>query len=292
MRIIAVGRLRQACKKFDRMEDAQAMIDTSKYLVKPGETADLKKWKTDDDGGHDKSDAISWTHTAVKKLLAKQEVLYADGRTSLLVIFQAMDTGGKDSTIRRVIGHLNPDGCRVISFKSPTPRELNHDFLWRVHQHVPAKGFITVFNRSHYEDVLIARVKNLVPEDIWSKRFDHINNFEKLLVDEGTVVVKLFLHISKSYQKQRLQRRLDKPDKQWKFFPEDLEERKYWDDYQAAYVDALTRCNTPEAPWYVIPAEKRWFRDALVAQILREKMEAMDLRYPKPDFDPKKIKIE
>lgn len=268
------------------------MIDTSKYLVKPGQRADLKKWKTDDDGGHDKSDVISWTHTAVKKMLSRQEVLYADSRSSLLVVFQAMDTGGKDSTIRRTIGHLNPDGCRVISFKSPTERELKHDFLWRVHQHVPKKGFLTVFNRSHYEDILIARVKNLVPEKVWSKRYNHINNFEQLLVDEGTHIIKFFLHISKDYQKERLQRRLDKPDKHWKFNPEDLEERKYWDDYQDAYVEALTRCNTRDAPWYVIPAENRRFRDALVAQVLREKMESMDLHFPKPNFDPKKIVID
>src|SRR5690606_28398848 len=186
--------------------------------------------------------------------------------------------GGKDSTIRRVIGHLNPDGCRVISFKGPTERELKHDFLWRVHAHVPAKGFITVFNRSHYEDVLIARVKNLVPEKVWSKRYDHINHFEQLLLDEGTHIVKFFLHISKDYQKQRLQRRLEKPDKRWKFNPEDLEERKHWNDYQEAYVEALTRCNSAASPWYVVPAETRWFRDALVARVLREKLESMDLK--------------
>jgi PPK2 family polyphosphate:nucleotide phosphotransferase len=179
----------------------------------------------------------------------------------------------------------------VINFKAPTPEELEHDFLWRVHANAPRAGYLAVFNRSHYEDVLIARVKNLVPESRWRKRYDHINAFEELLHDEGTTILKFFLHISRDYQRQRLQRRLDKPDKLWKFDPGDLVERTRWDDYQQAYADALSRCSTRHAPWYVIPAEKRWYRNLLIARIIVDTLESLDMQYPEPGFDPSTIVV-
>ena len=180
-------------------------------------------------------------------------------------------------------------GCRVVSFKAPSSLELSHDYVWRVHAQTPPKGYMTVFNRSHYEDVLIVRVKNLVGESVWDRRYDHINLFERLLSDEGTVIRKLFLHVSRDYQRERLQRRLDRPDRLWKFNPKDLEERTRWPDYMQAYEDCLSRCSTETAPWYVIPAEQRWYRNLLIAQALVKSLEALNLRHPEPDFDPATI---
>jgi len=267
-------------------------LKTDDYRITPAANVDLSAIPTAYDGPITR-DAAEREFKALRKRLSKlQESLYAEGKRSLLVVFQAMDAAGKDSTVRKVIGPLNPAGVRVTSFKAPSAEELEHDFLWRIHQHAPRHGYIGVFNRSHYEDVLIVRVKNLVPKRVWSKRYDHINAFEQCLADEGTVIRKFFLHISKGYQKQRLQRRLDRSDKHWKFNVGDLAERARWDDYQAAYADALTRCSTPAAPWYVVPAERRWFRNLLVARVLVETLEAMDPKPPKPDFDPDTVTIE
>jgi PPK2 family polyphosphate:nucleotide phosphotransferase len=207
-------------------------------------------------------------------------------------VFQAMDAAGKDSTTRRVFGPVNPQGCRVIGFKAPSSLELAHDYLWRIHQHVPQRGMISVFNRSHYEDVLIVRVRGLVADEVWRKRYDHINDFERMLADEGVTILKFFLHISRDYQKRRLQRRLDKPDKHWKFNPADLVSRAQWDDYRRAYEDALGRCSAAHAPWYVVPAENRAFRDLLVAQVVVDALEGLDMRYPEPDYDPAAVRIE
>ncbi len=221
-----------------------------------------------------------------------QERLYAEGAQSLLIVLQAMDTGGKDGTIRHVMRGLNPAGVHVASFKVPTPPELAHDFLWRVHQHVPCKGQIGVFNRSHYEDVLVVRVHDLVPEETWRRRYDQINEFEELLAETGTRIIKLFLYISKDEQKERLQARLDNPDKHWKFSVADLKERGRWDDYIAAYEDALTHCSTEAAPWFVIPANRKWYRNMVVAEIIAETLREMDPQFPAVDFDPGQIVIE
>ncbi|MEQ9461272.1 MAG: polyphosphate kinase 2 family protein [Phycisphaeraceae bacterium] len=266
-------------------------MKTDFYRVMPGSKLDLNGLPTADDGGIDKDMARDRFAELRQRLIEKQELLYADGRFGVLVVFQAMDAGGKDSTIRKVIGPLNPAGVRVTSFKAPSDEELRHDFLWRIHANAPRRGNIAVFNRSHYEDVLIARVKDLVPPKVWQQRYDHINAFERLLYDEGTRVVKFYLHISKGYQKQRLQLRLDDPNKHWKFEPADLKERARWSDYRVAFEDAMSRCSTERAPWYVVPAERRWFRNLLVAQVLVDTLDALDLRTPKPAFDPTTVDI-
>jgi PPK2 family polyphosphate:nucleotide phosphotransferase len=214
-----------------------------------------------------------------------QDRLYAESRQSLLVVLQAMDAGGKDGTVKHVFAGVNPQGVRVTSFKVPTDLELGHDFLWRVHARAPRHGEIGIFNRSHYEDVLIARVHRLVDESTWRRRYRHINHFEALLADAGTRVVKLFLHISREEQAERLQARLDDPNKRWKFNRGDLVERERWDDYMAAYEEAIARTSTEHAPWFVVPADRKWFRNWAVSRIVIEALEAMDPRYPAPAED-------
>ncbi len=215
-----------------------------------------------------------------KRIAALQERLFAEGRQSLLVVLQATDTGGKDGAIRNVFKGVNPQGCRVWSFGVPSDEELAHDALWRYHQRTPARGMIGVFNRSHYEEVLVVRVKGLVDEATWSRRYDEINDFERLLVNNGTRILKFYLHISKAEQKERLQSRLDDPAKHWKFRIGDLEDRARWDDYQAAFQDAINRCATPEAPWHVVSANRKWARDLAVARTIADALEEMDPQYP------------
>ncbi|MEM8758082.1 MAG: PPK2 family polyphosphate kinase [Planctomycetota bacterium] len=219
----------------------------------------------------------------IKAMRDLQYKLWAEQKQSLLVVLQGMDTSGKDGTIRHVFGALNPQGVRVQGFKRPTPEELRHDFLWRVHKFAPAAGGIVVFNRSHYEDVLAVRVLKLVHEDLWRLRYDHINDFERLLGESGTAVVKIMLHISKNEQKERLQARLDEPDKRWKFEMGDLETRKRWGDYRAAYEEAIERCNTAEAPWHIVPADRKWYRNWVISSIVRARLEAMDPKTPPAD---------
>lgn len=215
-----------------------------------------------------------------------QQRLFAESKQALLLVLQGMDTSGKDNAIRRVIAPFNPMACRVTNFKSPSHAEQVRDFLWRVHSHVPRKGSIGVFNRSHYEDVLIARVHGLAPPDLIEQRYGHINDFEKMLADHGTRIVKVMLHISRDYQLERLRRRLKRADKHWKFLPEDLRDRERWDDYMEAYNIALRRCSTPHAPWYVIPAQNRWLRNLIISQLLLDTLEDMDPQLPEPQFDP------
>ncbi|MEM9135674.1 MAG: PPK2 family polyphosphate kinase, partial [Actinomycetota bacterium] len=204
----------------------------------------------------------------------------------VLVVLQAMDAGGKDGTIRRVFEGVDPSGVKVAAFKRPTEAELAHDYLWRVHPHVPGDGELVIFNRSHYEDVLVVRVMDIVPKSRWKKRYDHIRAFEQLLADEGTTIIKLFLHISKDEQRERLQARLDEPDKNWKFEEGDLVPRARWDDYQEAFTDALTETSTEDAPWYVIPADRKWYRNLVVSEILIQSLEGLDMTYPEaaPDI--------
>ena len=225
------------------------------------------------------------------ELVELQRRLYAEDRQRLLVVLQAMDTGGKDGVIRKVFSGVNPLGVKVARFERPTPVELAHDYLWRVHPHVPRSGEIAIFNRSHYEDVLVVRVNDLVPGKVWKRRYEHIRSFEKLLVDEGTTIVKLYLHIDRDEQARRLQARLDDPDKNWKFDVHDLEQRKHWDAYMVAFRDAILETSRPQAPWYVIPANRKWFRDYAVMRILVDTLKRMDPQYPKADFDPAKIRV-
>ncbi len=257
-----------------------------RFQVRPGRPAALSRAIPDSTPGvKDKATAIERLTANVKRLAELQYRLYAENRRSLLIVLQAMDAGGKDGVVRHVLSGLNPQGCRVTSFKVPVGEELTHDFLWRVHKQVPGRGNIGVFNRSHYEDVLVVRVHGLVPARVWKARYEHINAFEKMLTDSGTTICKLFLHISREEQMERLEARLDDPARNWKVSESDFVERGYWQDYIKAYEDALSRCSTPWAPWYVIPADRKWYRNYAVSEIIRHVMEEMDLRMPKPTVD-------
>jgi len=267
---------------------------THRYRIEPGRSVDLREFAPDDISGFagSKDEAKHKLVELNRELDRLQELLYADRRYKVLIVLQAMDTGGKDGTIRSVFEGVNPQGVKVACFKAPTPLELDHDFLWRVHQHVPGRGELVVFNRSHYEDVLIVRVHKLVGKKVWSQRYEHINAFERLLADEGTVIRKLFLHISPAEQKRRLQDRLDEPGKRWKFDPADLDERRAWHRYMAAYEDALSKTSTECAPWYVVPADHKWYRNLVVASIVVETLSGLDMRYPKPGLDLASLKVE
>jgi len=260
--------------------------------VNPGSGVKLSSIDPADTRGMDRDEAAKRHARNVERLTELGSMLWADNRYAMLAVLQGMDTAGKDGTIRRVMSGINPRDCRVVSFKAPSQEELDHDFLWRVHRECPRRGEIGVFNRSHYEDVLIVRVRGLVKKEVWSARYDQINRFEQHLAENGTRIVKFFLHISKAEQKERLEARLADPSKNWKMNPTDLEERKLWDDYQRAYEDAISRCSTAHAPWFIIPADKKWFRDLAVSSIMVEMLEGMDLRYPKAEFDSSKIKVE
>jgi PPK2 family polyphosphate:nucleotide phosphotransferase len=263
-------------------------------LVEPGTRVRLADHDPDANGGlsKDAPEVEARLEAARAKMTELQGRLYAESKQSLLIVLQAMDAGGKDGTIRHVMRGVNPQGCSVTSFKAPTSEELAHDFLWRIHAHTPGKGLIAVFNRSHYEDVLIVRVRKLVPKRIWSRRYAHINAFEKLLADGGTRVLKLFLHISHEEQKERLEARLRDPRKCWKFNPEDLKEREAWDDYVTAYEEALSRCSTEHAPWHIIPANRKWYRNLVVAELVADTLEGMDPQWPAPACDLSGVVVE
>lgn len=269
------------------------MLDITQYLVAPGEPAGLDRRdpRSKDGFNGGKIEGKEAIRPMREILSGLQTRLWAEGSQKLLVVLQATDTGGKDGTIRSVFKGVNPQGVKVWGFGVPSEQELAHDYLWRVHAHTPESGTIAIFNRSHYEDVLVVRVKEIVPEDRWRKRYEHIVGFEQMLADEGTTIVKLFLHISKDEQRARLQARLDEPDKHWKFNVSDLEERKRWDAYIEAYEEALTRTSAPHAPWYVIPSDRKWYRDLVVSTILIETLTAMDPRYP-PDPDLEGVVVE
>ena len=241
-----------------------------------------------------RTDPKTWSREQVAalgpELATGQEMLYAGAKVNgdprrLLLVLQAMDCGGKDGTVKRVAGTMNPQGLHIRGFEKPTPEEQKHHFLWRIRRALPAAGYVGVFNRSHYEDVLIVRVHDLVPERTWSRRYGEINRFEAELVAEGFTLVKVMLHISPAEQRERLMERLTDPTKYWKYNPADLDERHRWADYQAAYADALTRCGTPDAPWYVVPADRKWYRNWAIAHLLRETLADLKLRYPEPGFD-------
>lgn len=264
------------------------------HRIAPGSTVHL--------GDHDaaatpgcpggKVDAAKAAKEATKRLEELQELLFAEGRNRLLVVLQAMDTGGKDGVIRHVFEGVNPMGVKVASFKRPTSAELAHDYLWRVHPHVPGNGEIAIFNRSHYEDVLVVRVHDLVPEAVWEQRYQQINDFERMLAAEGTTILKFYLHISKEEQAKRLRSRLTDPTKQWKFAKADLAERARWDDYTAAYEAVLSRTSTEWAPWYVVPADHKWYRDLVIGTVLVDTLEGLQMSYPAPAEDLSGIVVD
>ncbi len=258
---------------------------------KSGSPVKLHNFDPEYHGDLNKKDARETEAHLEARLAELQEMLYAQGKYTLLIVLQAMDAGGKDGTIKHVFDSVNPQGVRVTSFKAPTAEELSHDFLWRVHQHTPPKGYIGIFNRSHYEDVLVVRVNKLVPPEIWKERYDHINNFERLLADSGTRILKFFLHISKEEQKERFEERLARPDKHWKFSTGDLPVREQWDEYMDAYEAVLTRCNTDYAPWHIVPSNKKWYRNFIISKTIVETLESMNLAYPDPEQGLDKVVI-
>jgi PPK2 family polyphosphate:nucleotide phosphotransferase len=265
-----------------------------RYRVAPGTTVRLADHDPRDTAAFDlgKGAGKQRLREVNGRLEALQELMYAEGKRRVLVVLQATDTGGKDGVIRHVFDGVNPQGVKVASFKVPTPRELAHDYLWRVHPHVPGDGEITIFNRSHYEDVLVVRVHSLVPEERWRRRYDHINAFERMLAEEGTTILKFFLHISKEEQAERLRERLEDPAKHWKFSLGDLDERERWSDYAAAFEEMLSRTSTEWAPWYVVPADRKWYRNLVVGSVITETLAGLGMEYPESGDDLTGVVVE
>ncbi len=264
---------------------------SDQYRVTPGQKIDLD---TFDAGSKPKGLSREEGEEAFASLTARlrdlQHMMYAEDKRSVLVVLQGRDAAGKDGTIRHVFGPVNPQGCRVTSFKVPSKLEASHDFLWRCHIATPARGQIGVFNRSHYEDVLVVRVHDLVPKSVWSKRYDHINAFEQLLADKGTMILKFYLHIDRDEQLERFKKRMDNPRKNWKISTADYSERPHWDAYTAAFEEALKKCSTDHAPWFVIPSNRKWFRNLAIAKIVVDAMEGMKMEFPEPSMDMKEVK--
>ena len=260
--------------------------------VKPGSRVRLEKVEHQSTFGHEKATSAEATARQMERLRDLQDRLWAESKHSVLVVLQGIDAAGKDGTIAKVMEAFNPQGCPVSSFKVPTPEELAHDFLWRIHKRTPGKGEVGIFNRSHYEDVLVVRVHGFAPKSVWSKRYDQINDFERTLAAGGTTIVKFFLSIDRDEQRKRFQSRYDDPTKRWKFSMGDLEERKHWDDYQAAFGDMLSKTSTDWAPWYVIPANRNWFRNLAVSTILADTMAGLKPAYPAPPDLPSNLVIE
>lgn len=266
-------------------------MDDQQYRVKPGQRAKLSDFSTDDKGGLDKAKGQAETAKLAEELAEWQERLYAEGKQSLLLILQARDAAGKDGAVKKVIGAFNPAGVQIANFKQPTAEELAHDFLWRIHKEAPRKGYVGVFNRSHYEDVLVTRVYDMIDDATAEQRLKHIRHFEELLTDSGTRIVKVYLHISKDEQKERLQARLDESDKNWKFNPGDLKDRANWDKFTDAY-EAAFETSTDAAPWYIVPSDHKWYRDLVLSQILLDTLKDMNPQYPEIDYDPTQTKID
>jgi PPK2 family polyphosphate:nucleotide phosphotransferase len=266
---------------------------SSEFAVKPGHKVRLDQYDPGETLGWKKDHKMKASlEKALRRIDSLQYVLYAEHKRAVLIVLQGLDAAGKDGTIRHVMSGVNPQGCHVTSFKVPTPEEAAHDFLWRVHKAIPGFGDLGIFNRSHYEDVLVARVHNFVPQKVWSRRYEEINRFETILHENNVTTLKFCLHISKDEQKKRLLERVDDPNKQWKLSQADFNERLFWDSYQKAYEDALTKCTTPRAPWYIIPADKKWFRNLAVSHIIAETLEEMHPQFPEPSIDVKKLKIQ
>src|SRR5579863_6596010 len=260
-------------------------------VVEPGTKVKLAKWDPEETLGWEKgAKTKESTEKQLEKLDKLQYLLYAEHKRALLIVLQGRDAAGKDGTIRHVMAGVNPQGCTVASFKKPSAEEASHEYLWRIHKAVPPFGDIGIYNRSVYEDVLVVRVHNLVRKEVWSQRYDQINEFEELLHDSRIKIIKFFLHISKDEQKRRFQQRIHDPDRRWKISEADFAERKFWDDYTDAYEDVLTKCSTHHAPWYIIPANKKWFRNLAVSHIITETLEGMDMKFPPPTIDVKDLK--
>jgi PPK2 family polyphosphate:nucleotide phosphotransferase len=265
-------------------------VDIAKRcVVKPDSKVKLAEWDPGDNFGIGRDDDALAKN--LERLTELQHLLYADKRHALLIVLQALDAGGKDGTIRHVMSGVNPQGCEVTSFKAPSSEESQHDFLWRIHKAVPRLGDIGIFNRSHYEDVLIVRVHQLAPKKVWSKRYRQINDFERILTDNNIVLLKFFLHISKDEQKKRFESRLADPTKNWKLSLPDFEERKHWDEYTRAYEVALRKCSTDWAPWYIIPSNSKWFRNYAISTIVTQTLDALKLKYPAPTIDVSQIQL-
>lgn len=266
-----------------------------RYLVKPGAKVDLMRIDSDEralfqiGGKDDSAKAFDKLQDELQEL---QKVLYAQNKHRILLVLQAMDTGGKDGCVKHVFSRIDPQGIHVRSFKKPTEEELARDFLWRVHNKVPRNGEMVIFNRSHYEDVIAVKVKKLFPEKVWKQRYQHIVDFERMLAEEGTTIVKIYLHISKDEQKRRIVSRLENPDKHWKFNPDDLKDRVLWNDFMRTYEDLLSKTSTIHAPWYVVPANRKWYRNLCVARIMVDTMKKLNMKLPKVDWDPSKIVVE
>lgn len=266
-----------------------------RYWVKPGSKVDLEKIRPDEKvlyEGAGKTDFLPQFHQLQQELQEMQKMLYAQGKHRILVVMQAMDTGGKDGCIKHVFSHIDPQGIHVRSFKKPTAEELAYDFLWRVHSKVPPNGQMVIFNRSHYEDIIAVRVKKLFPDAVWKRRQKHVVDFERMLAEEGTTIVKIFLHISREEQKERLEARLADPHKHWKFNPDDLADRRLWGDFMKAYEDVIEATSTDHAPWYIVPADRKWYRNLCVARIMVDTLQSLDMKLPKVDWDPGDVVIE
>jgi PPK2 family polyphosphate:nucleotide phosphotransferase len=264
---------------------------SDQFRIKSGSKVNLGKIDPSYHGNYFNEEAVAdELKDYSQRLSGLQAILNAESKHALLIVLQGMDGAGKDGTVHHVMSAMNPQGCAVVGFKVPTEEERAHDYLWRIHEHMPGKGQITVFNRSHYEDVLVVRVHNLVPENVWSKRYDEINSFERELANSGTTIVKFFMHIDKDEQLRRFRDRLDDSTKQWKISESDYTEREYWNAYQTAYMDALSKCSFNYAPWYVIPANHKWFRDLAVSQILVDTLEGLMMTYPTPSVNLAEIK--
>ncbi len=265
-----------------------------KLIVKPGSKIRLKHFDSGYHGKHESHKAaLPEIQENLQKMDQLQFLMYAENKHSLLIVLQGLDAAGKDGVVRHVLSGMNPEGCVCTNFKQPTKEELAHDFLWRIHPHVPDKGSVAIFNRSHYEDVLVVRVHNLAPEKVWSKRYDQINDFERLITTENnTTILKFFLHISNEEQLARFKKRLDDPGRQWKISDTDYKEREYWGDYVDAFEDVLNKTSTEKAPWFIIPSNHKWFRDLAISQIIIRQMEEMDMQLPKPTVNLAEIRRE
>jgi PPK2 family polyphosphate:nucleotide phosphotransferase len=267
------------------------MSYATEFRINPGAGVDLDAFDTDfKPEGLSRDEGEEKFRELTGDLRDLQHLMYAENKRSLLIVLQGRDAAGKDGTIRHVFGPMNPQGTRVTSFKVPSKEELAHDFLWRCHNAAPKRGTVGIFNRSHYEDVLVVRVHEMVGKEVWSKRFDHINDFERLLSDEGTVILKLFLHIDREEQLERFKKRIDNPKKNWKISESDYTERPHWDDYTEAFEDALSKCSTDVAPWFVIPANRKWARNLLIADIVAERLRSLEMRFPEPEVDMDEIR--
>ena len=266
-----------------------------RYWVRPGTKVDFGKVESDEKTlfqGAGKEEFDPQFDALQLQLQILQKKLYAQNKHRVLVVMQAMDTGGKDGCIKHVFSRIDPQGIHVRSFKKPSEEEMSYDFLWRVHSKVPHWGQLVIFNRSHYEDIIAVRVKNIFPDDVWKRRQRHVIEFERMLAEEGTTIVKIFLHISKEEQKRRLEARLENPAKQWKMNPDDLVDRARWDDFMTAYEDVITKTSTEFAPWYVVPSDRKWYRNLCVARIMLDTLKKLNMEFPPIDWDPKSIKIE